>query len=264
MIRSLLFFLFIIISTPAYSQEDRYASIVMDANSGEILHEENANEQRYPASITKIMTLYLLFDRLHSGDISLDDTLTASRNASNQPPTRMGLRRGSTITVDEAIRAICVMSANDAAVLVAERIGGSESRFAALMTHQARSLDMLHTNFTNATGLPNSNNYSTAHDIAILSRAIWRDYPEYYRYFSTPSFSWHRSGGRNHNHLLGVVPGLDGLKTGYIRSSGFNLTTMTERNGRRIIVVVLGGNSASSRDAEVQYLINQAFVSTTN
>lgn len=249
---------------PALAEDDRYAAIVMDARTNEVLLEDQADETRYPASLTKMMTLYMLFEALERGDVSMDTRLVASRHAVAQPPSQLGVRcsrrRGcDTITVEQAIRAIVVQSANDAAVMVAERLGGSESRFAANMTSRARELGMTHTRFVNASGLPDDRHQSTARDMAQLGQALWRDFPQYYHYFQTPSFSWRRSGGNNHNRLLGQVEGVDGIKTGYTRASGFNLASMAERNGRRVIVVVLGGETAAARDAQVAYLIEGAY-----
>lgn len=249
-------------SVPA-SAQDRYAAIVMDARTNEVLHQDQADEPRFPASLTKMMTLYMLFEALERGDISLDTRWTASRNAAAQPPSRLGLgctRRGcDSITVEQAIRALVVQSANDVAVLVAERLGGSEARFAANMTARARELGLTETRFANASGLPDPRHRTTARDMARLSQAMWYDFPEYYHYFQTPSFAWRRTSGRNHNRLLGQVDGVDGIKTGYTRASGFNLATMAERNGRRVIVVVLGGETSAARDAQVAYLIEGAY-----
>jgi D-alanyl-D-alanine carboxypeptidase len=211
-----------------------------------------------------MMTLYMVFEALERGDITLDTRWTASRNASRQPPSRLGLRctrrHGcDSITVEQAIRALAVQSANDVAVMTAEHLGGSEARFAANMTARARELGMTDTRFANASGLPDPRHRTTARDMARLSQALWNDFPEYYHYFSTPTFSWRRSTGRNNNHLLGQVDGVDGIKTGYTRASGFNLATMTERGGRRVIVVVLGGETAAARDAQVAYLIEGAY-----
>jgi len=245
-------------AAPAHAQ-DRYAAYVMDARTNEVLLEDQANEARYPASLTKMMTLYMLFEALERGDVTMDTRLTASRNASRQPPSRLGLRRGDTITVDQAIRALVVQSANDVATMVGERLGGSEARFAANMTARARELGMTESRFANASGLPDTRHRTTAHDMAVLAQALWRDFPERYHYFQTPSFAWRRGSGRNHNHLLGQVEGVDGIKTGYTRASGFNLATMAERNGHRVIVVVLGGETASARDAQVAYLVEGAY-----
>jgi D-alanyl-D-alanine carboxypeptidase len=236
----------------------------MDARTGEVLLEDQADEGRFPASLTKMMTLYLVFEAIERGDIAMNTRLTASRNAARQPPSRLGLRctrrQGcDTITVEQAINALVVQSANDVATLLAERLGGSEARFAASMTSRARELGMRDTRFANASGLPNERHRTTARDMAILSQALWRDFPEYYSVFQTPDFAWRRGSGRNHNRLLGQVEGVDGIKTGYTRASGFNLASMAERNGRRVIVVVLGGETAAARDAQVAYLIEGAY-----
>ena len=251
------------VAAPA-SAQDRYSAIVMDARTNEVLLEDQADEARFPASLTKMMTLYMLFESIERGDMTLDTRLTASRNAARQPLSRLGLacsrRRGcDSITVDQAIRALAVQSANDVAVMVAERLGGTESRFSANMTARARELGMSNTRFANASGLPDTAHRTTARDMATLSLALWRDFPQYYHYFQTPSFAWRRTSGRNHNRLLGSVDGVDGIKTGYTRASGFNLATMTERGGRRVIVVVLGGETAAARDAQVAYLIEGAY-----
>jgi D-alanyl-D-alanine carboxypeptidase len=169
------------------------------------------------------------------------------------------VRRGDTLTVEQAIRSLVVQSANDVSVMIAERLGGSESRFAAQMTSRAREMGMADTRFVNANGLPDVRQRSTARDMAVLSQSLWRDFPEYYHYFQTAGFSWRNRYGRNHNHLLGNVEGVDGIKTGYTRASGFNLASSAERNGRRVIVVVMGGESASARDSQVAYLIEGAF-----
>ncbi|MBX3511066.1 MAG: D-alanyl-D-alanine carboxypeptidase [Hyphomonadaceae bacterium] len=247
-------------ATPAAAQhDDRYAAIVMDARTNEVLLEDNADAHRFPASLTKMMTLYMLFEAIERGDVTLDTRLVASRTASRQPPSRLGLRAGDAITVDQAIRARAVQSANDVATRVGERLGGSEARFAAAMTSRARELGLADTRFANASGLPDDRHRTTARDMAILSQALWRDFPQYYHYFQTPTFSWRRSYGRNHNRLLGQIEGVDGIKTGYTRASGFNLATMAERGGRRVIVVVLGGETSAARDAQVAYLVEGAF-----
>jgi D-alanyl-D-alanine carboxypeptidase len=251
------------VAAPA-SAQDRYAAIVMDARTNEVLLEDQANEARFPASLTKMMTLYMIFEALERGEITLDTRWTASRNAARQPPSRLGLacsrRRGcDTITVEQAINALVVQSANDVAVLVAERLGGTEARFSANMSSRARELGMTETRFANASGLPDARHRTTARDMARLGQALWQDFPQYYHYFQTPNFSWRRTSGRNHNRLLGQVEGVDGIKTGYTRASGFNLVTMAERGGRRVIVVVMGGESASARDAQVAYLVEGAY-----
>lgn len=251
------------VAAPAAAQ-DRYAAIVMDARTNEVLLEDQADVRRFPASLTKMMTLYMIFEAIERGEITLNTRWTASRNVARQPASRLGLgcsrRRGcDTINVDQAIRALAVQSANDVATLTAERLGGSEARFAANMTARARELGLTDTRFANASGLPDERHRTTARDMAVLSQALWRDFPQYYHYFQTPTFSWGRNHGRNHNRLLGEVTGVDGIKTGYTRASGFNLATMAERNGRRVIVVVLGGETSSARNAQVAYLVEGAF-----
>lgn len=251
--------LFLASAAVAHADGDRYAAIVIDAETREVLHADQADEARFPASLTKMMTLYLVFEALERGDIALTDRLTASRNASRQPPSRLGVRRGDTLTFDQAIRALAVNSANDVAVMVAERMAGSEARFAARMTARARALGMNNTRFANASGLPNPHIRTTARDMAVLSLALYNDFPQYYHYFQTPSNTWRSRTARNHNRLLGAVNGVDGIKTGYTRASGYNLATSTEREGRRIITVVFGGATAASRDAQVAYLIENAY-----
>lgn len=238
---------------------DRYAAIVIDAQTNEVLHSDQADAIRYPASLTKMMTLYMLFEAMEHGDIRLTDTIEASRRASQQPPSRLGLRPGDRLTVEEAIGALVTKSANDVAVAVAERLEGSEARFAQRMTAKARALGMRDTRYVNASGLPDPNQITTARDILALSQALLRDYPQQYRYFQTAEFSWRNVYSRNHNGLLGRVEGVDGIKTGYTRMSGFNLASSAQRNGHRVFAVVMGGESAASRDAQMAYLIDSAF-----
>jgi D-alanyl-D-alanine carboxypeptidase len=248
-----------VVFAPIASAQDRYAAIVIDARTNEILHSDMADEARFPASLTKMMTLYMVFEALEQGQLTMDSTMTASRRAAGQPPSRLGLRRGNTLTVDQAIRALCVLSANDVAVMVAERLGGSEARFSSRMNARARELGMTGTHFANASGLPNPAHRTTARDMAVLSQALWRDFPEYYHYFQTPSYAWRRRSGRNHNRLLGQIEGVDGIKTGYTNASGFNLASSAERDGHRLIAVVMGGETAVARDAQVAYLLEGAF-----
>jgi D-alanyl-D-alanine carboxypeptidase len=238
------------------SYQPSYASIVVDANSGTIMQETNADSPRHPASITKIMTLYMLFERLASGKMTLNTELSVSAHAAAQAPSKLGLKPGDTIRVESAIRGIVTRSANDVAVIVAEAIGGDETNFGRMMTAKARSLGMNHTFYHNASGLPDDQQITTARDQSILARAMQDRFPQYYHYFSTPSFVFRGKVIRNHNHLLGRVPGLDGMKTGYIRASGFNIVTSVRRGGRHIIAVVFGGRSASARDARVVGLID--------
>ncbi len=232
-----------------------YADIVLDTNSGKALHADKADELRHPASLTKIMTLYLLFEKLEAGKLRLDSQLPVSEHASVQAPTKLGLKPGQTIEVEDAIRGLVTKSANDAAVTVAEAIGGSENDFAEMMTAKAHALGMTHTVYRNASGLPNDEQVTTARDQATLGRAIQDRFPHYYRYFSTPSFTWQGETLRNHNHLLGRVEGMDGIKTGYTQASGFNLVASVRRNDRHIVSVVLGGSSAGARDARMRSLI---------
>jgi D-alanyl-D-alanine carboxypeptidase len=232
------------------------ASIVVDGNTGEVLHSSNADGSRHPASLTKIMTLYLLFERLDAGKIRLDSQLRVSEHAAEQAPTKLGLRPGQTIAVEDAIKAVVTKSANDAAVAIAENLGGGEEdQFAELMTQKGHALGMSHTTYVNASGLPDDAQVTTARDQALLGRAIQERFPHYYKYFSTEEFVYHGSAMRNHNHLLGVVGGVDGIKTGYTRASGFNLVTSVHRDGRYIVAVVLGGRSAGERDAHMRELI---------
>ncbi len=232
------------------------SSIVVDGNTGAVLHASNADASRHPASLTKIMTLYLLFERLDAGKIRLDTPLKVSEHAAEQAPTKLGLRPGQTIAVEDAIKAVVTKSANDAAVAIAENLGGDEDGFAKLMTEKAHALGMSHTAYVNASGLPNDDQVTTAQDQALLGRAIQERFPHHYKYFSTEAFVYHGIAMRNHNHLLGVVGGVDGIKTGYTRASGFNLVTSVHRDGRFIVAVVLGGRSASERDAHMRELIN--------
>ena len=201
----------------AHGATSRLAEIVVDANSGRVLYAQNENELRHPASITKVMTLYLLFKELDKGRLHLSSRLTISRHAAAQAPTKLGLRPGQTIAVDDAIKAIVTKSANDIAVAIAENIGGNEENFCAMMTREAHALGMMHTHYADASGLPNNAQITTAADLAILGRAIQERFPRYFHYFSLEEFAYHGQIIRNHNHLLGRIPGLDGIKTGYTR-----------------------------------------------
>jgi D-alanyl-D-alanine carboxypeptidase len=241
------------------TSEPRYAAIVVDANSGEVLYSKRADNPRYPASITKVMTMYLAFEALAEGRLKPTDRIVVSPRAAAQSPTKLGLRAGETISVDDAMRAIAVKSANDMAVALAEKIGGTESRFAELMTLRARELGMTNTRFVNASGLPDTRQVTSARDLAILSRAVMRDYPQYYSYFSQRQFTYRGQTMRNHNHLLGQMPGVDGIKTGFTNASGFNLAASAVRDGHRLIAVVLGGSSGAWRDDNVEDLLLTGF-----
>lgn len=232
-----------------------FSSIIVDGNSGATLSANNPDASRHPASLTKIMTLYLLFERLDAGAIKLDSEMSVSERASEQAPTKLGLRPGQTIRVEDAIKGLVTRSANDAAVVIAEAIAGDETEFARLMTRKARSLGMTRTIYRNASGLPNDEQITTARDQSTLGRAIQDRFPRYYRYFSMTAFNYHGQSIRNHNHLLGKVEGVDGIKTGYTRSSGFNLVTSMRRGNRHLIGVVMGGRSSGSRDATMRNLL---------
>jgi len=243
----------------------QFSSIIVDANSGATLSANSPDGIRHPASLTKIMTLYLLFERLEAGKMKLDTEMSVSEHASDQAPTKLGLRPGQTIKVEDAIKGLVTRSANDAAVVIAEAIAGSEDDFAKMMTRQARAIGMSHTTYRNASGLPNDEQVTTARDQSTLGRAIQDRFPRYYRYFSTQTFNYHGQSIRNHNHLLGEVEGVDGIKTGYTQASGFNLVTSMHRGNRYLVGVVMGGHSGGSRDAIMRSLLaeNLSKASTT-
>ena len=220
-----------------------------------MLQSNNPDGIRHPASLTKIMTLYLLFERLDAGKMKLDTEMEVSEHASEQAPTKLGLRPGQTIKVEDAIKGLVTRSANDAAVVIAEAIAGDEDDFAKLMTRKARALGMSKTIYRNASGLPNDEQVTTARDQATLGRAIQDRFPRYYRYFATTVFNYRGQSIRNHNRLLGNVEGVDGIKTGYTRASGFNLVTSMRRGNRHLVGVVLGGRSGGSRDATMRNLL---------
>jgi D-alanyl-D-alanine carboxypeptidase len=242
-----------------FTTQPKYASIVVDAKSGEVLYEQNADAQRYPASITKIMTMYLTFEALAGHRLSFDDRLTVSPHAEAMIPSKIGLRPGQTISVRDAMDAIAVHSANDMAVVMAEKLGGTEAHFAELMTAKAKQLGMNNTQYVNASGVPDNRQLSSARDISILARAVLRDYPQYYAFFSTREFTYQGHVYKNHNHLLGSVPGVDGIKTGFINAAGFNLAASAVRDDHRLIAVVLGGASTASRDLHVEDLLDAGF-----
>ena len=237
------------------SYSPQFASIIVDGNSGATLSSNNPDALRRPASLTKIMTLYLLFEQLERGKLKLDSELEVSTYASQQAPTKLGLRPGQTIRVEDAIKGLVTRSANDASVVIAEAIAGDEDEFARLMTRKARALGMSKTVYRNANGLPNDEQLTTARDQATLGRAIQERFPRYYRYFATTAFNFRGQSIRNHNRLLGNVEGVDGIKTGYTRASGFNLVSSMRRGNRHLIGVVLGGRSGGSRDATMRTLL---------
>ena len=237
------------------SYSPAFSSIIVDGNSGATLSANNPDASRHPASLTKIMTLYLLFERLDAGKMKLDTEMEVSEHASEQAPTKLGLRPGQTIRVEDAIKGLVTRSANDAAVVIAEAIAGDEDDFAKLMTRKARALGMTKTVYRNASGLPDDEQVTTARDQSTLGRAIQDRFPRYYRYFSMTAFNYHGHSIRNHNRLLGNVEGVDGIKTGYTRASGFNLVTSMRRGNRHLVGVVLGGRSGGSRDAIMRNLL---------
>jgi len=245
------------VANPAVTAKDAY--LIVDATSGRELASDRADELRHPASLTKLMTIYLTFSALDSGRLSLGDSLTVSVNALNAPPTKMGMTPGGTVNVRDATMALVTRSANDAAVLLAEGLAGSEEAFARLMTQKARQLGMSSTVFRNASGLPNSEQVTTARDLAKLANALMRDYPHYYAIFSTQSYTYRGRVLTNHNRMLGNYDGADGLKTGYTNASGFNLVMSAVRDNRRLIGVVMGGTSAAQRDRTMAALMDRGF-----
>jgi D-alanyl-D-alanine carboxypeptidase len=237
----------------------KYAAIVVHADSGDVLFNRYADARRFPASLTKMMTLYLLYEELEAGRLTLASDLDVSAQAAGQPPSKLGLTAGSTIDVDTAIKALVVKSANDVAVVVAEAISGTEWRFAQKMTEKARELGMSKTTFRNASGLPNSKQVTTARDLATLGAHLAHDFPQYFDYFSTKSFVWNGKTHLTHNSVVRTFEGADGLKTGYTRVSGFNLATSVNREGERLIGVVLGGRSVRTRDAHMKLILTEAY-----
>ena len=232
-----------------------FAAYVVDANSGRVLHGVNEDAPRHPASVTKVMTLYLVFEQLERGMIALDTEFKVSAHAAAQPPSKLGLRPGQTIEVEDAIKALVTKSANDVASTIAENLAGSEEEFAEKMTRKARQLGMSGTVYRNASGLPDREQITTARDLAILGKAVQERFPRYYRYFQTRTFNFAGRSIGNHNRLLGKVEGVDGIKTGFTNASGFNLLTSARVNGRHVIGVVLGGRSGASRDTIMAGLI---------
>lgn len=246
------------ITSPA-SANSKYAAYVVHAHSGDVLFDRYSNQRRYPASLTKMMTLYLLFDEIEAGRLTLDSQLTVSAQAAGQPPSKLGVKKGSKISVEKAIQALAVKSANDVAVVVSESISGSEWRFAQKMTSKARKLGMRRTTFRNASGLPNRKQVTTARDMAKLARALMSDHPEYWHYFSTKSFVWNGRTYRTHNSLVRSFEGADGLKTGYTRRSGYNLATTVKRGDHHLVGIVLGGRSGRTRDAHMRQILTSGF-----
>ncbi|WP_308219923.1 D-alanyl-D-alanine carboxypeptidase family protein [Roseomonas populi] len=249
------------LAAPSHAQsgDRRYAAFVQDAGTGEVLFAADADALRYPASLTKMMTLYLAFEALRRGKVTEGTRIRVSRHAASRPPSKLWLRAGSTITVGDAMMALVTKSANDAAAALGEHLGGSEAGFARMMTRKARALGMSRTTFRNASGLPDRKQVTTARDIATLSRRLIRDFPERYAYFSASGFDWRGQYIGNHNRLLAAYDGADGIKTGYIDASGFNLAASAVRDGRRLVAVMFGGATGAARDAHVMALLDRGF-----
>jgi len=240
-------------------QQPKYAAFLADADTGEILYSRQADAQRFPASITKVMTLYMVFERLAAGTLRLDDRIVVSRNAANQRPSKLGLKPGESLSADQAIRSLATKSANDISVALAEHIAGSEQEFARLMTARAKELGMQNSRFVNPNGLPDQRQVTTARDIYLLSQATIRHFPQYYAYFQQRQFVFGNQTLSNHNHLLRTMPGVDGIKTGFTNAAGFTLAASAVRDGHRLIAIVLGGPSRVARDSNVESLLTAGF-----
>lgn len=245
-----------VVADAASSLAARQAAIVIDAKTGKVLYSADADGRRYPASLTKMMTLYLTFEALAKGKISRSSAVTFSSHAADQAPTKLGVKAGGSVTVDTAILSIVTKSANDSATALGEMLGGTETNFARMMTAKARQLGMNGTVFRNANGLPNPGQFTTARDMATLGIALREHFPQYYGYFAQRSFMYGRQRINGHNRLLGRIKGVDGIKTGYTRASGFNLVSSVSDGNRRLVGVVMGGTSGSSRDNQMAALIN--------
>ncbi|MGV1869374.1 SPOR domain-containing protein [Agrobacterium rosae] len=242
-------------TTQVANADPKFAGIVVDAKTGKVLYSEDPDGLRYPASLTKMMTLYLTFEALNSGRISLNSAVPISANAAEEPPSKLGVRAGGSVTVEQAILALVTRSANDVATALGEMIGGNEERFGRIMTAKARALGMTRTTYRNANGLPNTAQMTTARDQARLSVALRQHFPQYYGYFNTRTFNFGKQVIGNHNRLVGTVRGVDGIKTGYTRAAGSNLATSAQLDGRSIVAVVLGGRSSAARDATMRKLV---------
>lgn len=252
------------VQAPPGAAPSKYAAIVVDGNNGKVLYEVNAEAARYPASLTKMMTLYMLFEALDQGRLSRSSLIPVSAYAASRPPSRLGLRPGQSIDIDTAISALATKSANDVAAAVGELLGGTGEQFAQMMTAKGRQLGMRHTVFNNASGLPDDAQRTTARDMALLGIALRKRFPHYYAYFSKQAFTYNGKVIRGHNRLLGRVEGVDGIKTGYIRASGFNIVTSVNTGGRKLVVVVMGGNTAAARDEQVRRLIERFLPQATS
>ncbi|WP_019220389.1 D-alanyl-D-alanine carboxypeptidase [Bartonella senegalensis] len=244
-------------ATPQEAYPDKYAAIVIDANTGKTLFQANSTLKRYPASLTKMMTLYMLFEAMHMRRVTPNTPIPVSRDAAARPPTKLGLKEGQTISAQEAAKALITRSANDVATAIAEYLGGNEKKFARIMTAKARKLGMINTHFANASGLPDVRNYSTAQDMATLSLALRKHFPQQYKLFKTKSFIFRGHTVNSHNKLVQTMKGVDGIKTGYTQMSGSNLATSMRTEGRSIVAVVMGGKSSNARDKHMASLLSQ-------
>ncbi len=251
----------VVSAAPAWA--DKYASIVIDMDTGQVLHDRSADEPRHPASLTKVMTLYLVFEAMDQGKLKLSDRMTVSKAASQAQPSKLGLKPGTTIKVEDAIRALVTKSANDVAIVIAEKIGGTQAKFVARMNAKAKELGMLNTTFRNPSGLPDRLQITTARDMARLGEAVFMDHKDRYNYFSLTSFTWNNRKHLNHNELLKSVEGVDGIKTGFTNASGYNLMASASRDGHRVMAVMMGGSTGKSRDRHVADLIEAAFLEVT-
>lgn len=245
--------------TVSLTYPSKDAALIIDGRTGKALYTRNADAKRYPASLTKLMTLYLLFQAMQKGQVTLQTPMTVSAHAAGQAPVKLYMRPGETITVDQAIKAIVVRSANDVAVVIAEKLGGTERHFAQMMNAEARKLGMMHTHYVNASGLPNRHQITTADDLAILARHVAYDFPQYFHFFATPRFTFHGQTWDTHDNLIGRYKGADGMKTGYTAMSGFNLVSSVVRGGANLIGIVMGGRTAHMRDKEMIRLLNATF-----
>lgn len=251
------------LSPGSAAAQDKHAAMVVDANNGNVMHADQADESRFPASLTKIMTIYMAFEAIEQGRTSFTTRLKVSQEAAAQPPTKLDLEPGETIALIDAIKALITKSANDAAVVIAEHLGGTEARFARMMTDKARLFGMSRTTFRNASGLPDPGQVTTARDMVRLALRLQDDFPRHYHLFATRSFTYDGSTYRNHNNLLGRFQGTDGIKTGYTRASGFNLVSSVRRGGRHVVGVVLGGRTAARRDDAMQLLLARSLISAS-
>ncbi len=260
--RGLILLVFLSVILPLeHGAQAGYADYVIDVRSGVVLRQTNAHTRNYPASLTKMMTLFMVFEALERGDLTMDTKLKVTRKAAGQPPSKLGLRAGETISVRNAILALATKSANDVATVVAEALGDNEQWFAKMMTDRARALGMSKTTFRNASGLPNRGQLTTAYDVSILARALFRDFPQYIDFFSVRKFTFRGRTYRNHNNLLGRYKGTNGIKTGYTRASGYNLAASVARGDHHLVAVVLGGKSGRSRDRQMRRLLDRGFAS---